>query len=146
MNQKTDKLVRLALGLLTLQQCPPAQINSTQRMLNMKTVLPAIAIAATLTVSAFAASWSGKLIDAACYQAQKKTDSCDATDKSTSFALFVSGKVYNLDAAGNNKAATAIKNRADRADPAKPQSKMFNATITGTESAGTISVETIDVN
>lgn len=112
----------------------------------MKTVLPAIAIAATLAVSAFAASWSGRLIDAACYQAQKKADSCDATSKSTSFALFVSGKMYHLDAAGNNKAAAAVKNRADRADPAKPQSSMVNATVTGNESGGTITVDTIDVN
>lgn len=112
----------------------------------MRTVLPAFTLAATLAVSAFGASWSGKLIDAACYQAQKKADSCDATSQSTSFALFASGKVYNLDAAGNNKAAAAVKNRADRADPAKPQSKMVNATVTGTESGGTISVETIDVN
>lgn len=112
----------------------------------MRTVIPALAMAATLAVSAFGASWSGKLLDAACYQAQKKTDSCDATSKSTSFALFAGGKVYTLDSAGNSKAAAALKNRADRADPAKPQATMVNATVTGSESGGAITVETIDVN
>ncbi len=123
-----------------------AQDVSKERMTEMRFMIPALTMAALLSVPAFAASWSGKLIDAACYQSQKKTDSCDATAKSTSFALFSSGKVYALDAAGNSKAAAAIKNRADRFDPAKPQSAAMNATVTGTESAGTISVETIDVN
>lgn len=112
----------------------------------MRTVLPALAMAAVLSIPGFAASWSGKLLDAACYQAQKKTDTCDATSKSTSFALFAGGKVYMLDSGGNSKAAAAIKNRADRADPAKQQSAAVNATVTGTETSGSITVETIDVN
>jgi hypothetical protein len=118
-------------------------------MLKMRTVLPAIAMAATLSVSAFAASWSGKLLDSACYQSQKKAETCDATDQSTSFMLYSSGKAYQLDAAGNAKAAAALKNRADRAaDPAKPHAmpKGVSATVTGSESGGTITVETIDVN
>lgn len=111
----------------------------------MRTLIPAIAVAVGLAVSAFGASWSGRLLDAACYQAQKKTDTCDATSKTTAFSLFSGGKIYNLDAAGNTKAAAAVKNRADRANPAQAQSTMVNATITGKETGGIITVETIDV-
>jgi hypothetical protein len=53
--------------------------------------------------------------------------------------------VYKLDRAGNSKAAAAIKNRADRADPTKQQSKDVMAKIDGTEKGGTISVENLNV-
>jgi hypothetical protein len=99
------------------------------------------------TTLAFAENWSGKLLDASCYQAQKSASACALSSKTTSFALDVSGKIYNLDANGNSKAATALKNRADRsADPNKGQATAaVMATVTGSEKSGTITVENIDV-
>jgi hypothetical protein len=94
---------------------------------------------------ALAANYSGKLLDASCYDQQKKADSCGATSNTTAFALEVSGTVYKLDGAGNSKASAAIKNRADRSDPSKPQPKEVMAKVDGTEKGGTIAVENIDV-
>jgi len=95
---------------------------------------------------AFAENYNGKLLDASCYDQQKKADSCDATSSTTSFAIESSGMVYKLDRAGNTKAAAAIKNRADRSDPKKqPASKEMMAKVSGTEKSGTITVESIDV-
>ena len=95
---------------------------------------------------AFAESWSGKLLDASCFDQKKTSAGCDATSKSKAFALDVSGTVYKLDAAGNSKAADALKNRADRAaDPNKPGATEVTAKVNGAEKGGTITVESIDV-
>jgi hypothetical protein len=94
---------------------------------------------------ALAANFSGKLVDASCYDQQKKVAGCDATSTTTAFAIEVSGKVYKLDSAGDAKAADAIKNRADRTDPSKPQPKEVMAKVTGTEKGGTIAVEDLAV-
>jgi hypothetical protein len=94
---------------------------------------------------ALAANYSGKLLDASCYDQQKKADTCSATSTTTAFALDVSGTVYKLDTAGNAKASDAIKNRADRTDPNKPQTAEIMAKVDGTEKGGTISVDSIAV-
>jgi hypothetical protein len=95
---------------------------------------------------ALADSYSGKLLDATCYDQQKKAAACDATSTTTAFALEASGTVYKLDAAGNAKAADALKSRADRAtDPSKSQAKQVMAKVDGTEKGGIITVEKIDV-
>jgi len=94
---------------------------------------------------ALAESYSGKLLDASCYDQQKKAASCDATSSTSAFAIEVSGMVYKLDTAGNSKATAALKNRADRVDTSKPQSKEVMAKIDGTEKGGTISVTSIDI-
>jgi len=100
----------------------------------------------TLASLAFAESWSGQLIDSGCYDKQQSATGCDATGATKSFALNVSGKVYKLDASGNQKATAALKNRADRAaDPSKPQSTEIMAKVDGTEHDGTIAAQTIDV-
>jgi hypothetical protein len=112
----------------------------------MRKTLSLLAFSTLFSVAAFAEDWSGKLIDASCYSQTKKTASCDATGTTSTFALEVSSKVYPLDAAGNSKAASAMKNRADRAvDPANPQSKEIIAKVTGAEKSGTITVESIDI-
>ena len=112
----------------------------------MRKTLSLLAFSTIFSVAAFAEDWSGKLIDANCYSQTKKTASCDATGTTSAFALEVSSKVYQLDAAGNSKAASAMKNRADRAvDPANPQSKEIIAKVSGAEKSGTITVETIDI-
>jgi hypothetical protein len=113
---------------------------------NMQRILSLMAFSAVFSVLALADSWSGRLIDANCYTQQKKADACDATSTTAAFALEVSGKVFKLDAAGNSKASTALKSRADRAaDPNKPQSTQVMAKVDGTEKSGTIAVESIDV-
>ena len=114
----------------------------------MKKTLYILALSAALSAMASAADWSGKLIDSTCndQQQQTKAASCDATSATTSFAISASGKVYKLDAAGNSKAAMALKDRADRsADPAKPLSGSVTAKVTGTEKDGVIAAETVEV-
>jgi hypothetical protein len=112
----------------------------------MRRFLSFLAISAMFSLSAFAESWTGKLIDASCH-AQKATDPCAPTAATTSFALNANGKVYNLDAAGNSKAAAALKNRADRSQPGsqQSQSKDVMAKVEGKEAGGTITVENIEV-
>jgi len=117
-----------------------------ERKKTMRRILLPIALFGVFAMSAFAANYSGKLLDASCYDQQKKADSCAATSNTTAFALEVSGTVYKLDTAGNAKASDAIKNRADRtADPTKPQAKEIMAKVEGTEKGGLISVDSIAV-
>jgi hypothetical protein len=97
------------------------------------------------SILAFAENFSGRLLDASCYDQQKTAAMCDATSKTTAFALEANGAVYKLDGGGNTKAATAIKSRADRSDPAKPQSTEVTAKVSGTQKEGMITVETIEV-
>src|SRR6516162_8447049 len=105
----------------------------------MRKLLPLFSLVALFSMIAFAESWSGKLIDAGCYDQQKKVETCDATGATTSFALDASGMVYKLDRSGNTKAATAFKNRAERStDPTKQQPGPVMAKISGTEKGGTI--------
>lgn len=112
----------------------------------MRRVLSLLALSAVFTLLALADSYSGKLLDATCYDQQKKAAACDATSTTTTFALEASGTVYKLDAGGNAKAADALKNRSDRAtDPSKPQPKQVMAKVGGTEKGGIITVESIDV-
>lgn len=102
---------------------------------------------------ALADDWTGKLLDASCYdrQAQQKNpqqespDACMATSQTNQFALQASGHVYKLDAAGNAKAMTALKNRADRTAPGKAQPKEITAQVTGSETGGIIKVDTIEL-
>ncbi len=112
----------------------------------MKKTIVLIGVSAVFSVLAWAGSWSGRLLDAACYDQHKDTNSCAAKSSTTNFLFETSGKFYKLDADGNSKAAAAVKNRADRsADPSKPQATEVMAEITGTEKDDTIEVETIEV-
>lgn len=111
----------------------------------MRKFVSTAALFGLFAVAAFAESYSGKLLDASCYDQQKKASACDATSTTASFAIDVSGTVYKLDTAGNTKASAALKNRADRVDPSKPQTKDVMAKVEGTEKAGTITVTSIDV-
>src|SRR4029077_4429381 len=100
----------------------------------MRRVLSLLAFTAVFSMLALADSYSGKLLDATCYDQQKKAATCDATSTTTAFALEASGTVYKLDATGNAKASAPLKSRSDRAtDPAKPESKQVMAKVTGTE-------------
>jgi hypothetical protein len=106
------------------------------------------ALLTAFSALALADSWQGRLIDAACYEhaPNKSAASCDPTTATTTFALFVSGKTYNLDMAGNSKATEAMKNRADRStDPAKLPGEQISVKVTGTKDGGMIKVETLEV-
>lgn len=119
-------------------------------MRKLLTVCGALAVFSTL---ALAETWNGKLIDATCYstqqsqpQEQRATKSCDPTTSTTMFALEVSGKVYNFDASGNAKAATALKSRADRStNPNSPATGSINARVSGEMEGDTIKVESVNL-
>ena len=75
-------------------------------------------IAALLVISAalgFAETWTGNLVDAVCKVADEARDlspaGCAATSATHLFAIELSStEILNLDAAGNEKAANAVKN------------------------------------
>lgn len=112
----------------------------------MRKLLCAIGVSTLFSTLALAGNWSGKLLDAKCYDEQKQAGACTATTRTNAFALESDGKIFKLDAAGNSKAAAALKNRADRsANPANPEPKEVHAQVSGTEKDGMIAVESIDV-
>ena len=115
-------------------------------MRKIATLLSSTALFATM---AFAADWSGSLIDATCHdraQSSKNApaESCMATSQTTAFALETGGKVYKFDNAGNSKAMEALKNRADRTAPGQTL-KSVNAKVSGTEAGGIITVTEVDL-
>jgi hypothetical protein len=111
----------------------------------MQKLVTLLTVTMVFSALAFAETFSGKLIDAGCYVRQQSVAGCDATSATKAFALDVSGKVFNLDAIGNEKAAAALKNRADQsANPAKLSTGIM-AKVEGTEKGGELTVTTIDV-
>lgn len=96
---------------------------------------------------ALAEIWSGKLLDASCYEQHKTARSCNATSSTSIFLLDVSGKVYRLDAAGNRQAAQALKNRAERSEnPDQPSGGVLNARVAGVkEGEDTLKVDIIEI-
>jgi hypothetical protein len=113
----------------------------------MKKFFGATLLAGAFSILAMGADVSGNLLDASCYSKEMKSANCSATASTTSFVLMSSGKVYKLDTAGNEKAVTAMKTRADRSkDPASPATAAaVTATVTGTVTGDTIQVENISV-
>jgi hypothetical protein len=112
----------------------------------MRQLLTLFAIATGCVGLASAASFNGTLMDASCYDQQKKLEACGATGSTTAFAINVSNKVYQLNDTGNMKAAEAMKSRADRAtDPTSAITGQVTAKVTGKLEGTTINVETIDV-
>jgi hypothetical protein len=113
----------------------------------MRKIVSMLGILTASSVLAFAAdNWQGRLVDASCYQQQKSATSCDPSSATTSFILYVADTAFTLDAAGNQKAAQALKARADRsADPTKPASSQVMAKITGTKEGEGLKVETIEL-
>jgi hypothetical protein len=112
----------------------------------MRSILTLCACTAIFSGLALAESWSGRLIDASCYDQQKSATACDPTSSTTMFALVVSGQPVKLDDAGNSKAAEALKSRADRStNPDAPAGKQVAAKVSGTKEGDTIKVESIDV-
>jgi hypothetical protein len=116
-----------------------------------------LAITALFSVLAFAESWSGALVDASCWdnhhsqdqnkQENSATGSCAATSSTTTFGIMVAGKVYKFDEAGNTKAGSALKNRADRSAPGSSQGTTSGtmAKVEGTKNGDIISVDSVEV-
>src|SRR5262249_10930851 len=106
---------RMGLGVHRLDYPRILGLKGTKHMRRLLAICGLLAVSSALAV---AKDYTGKLLDSACYEQQKSTRGCDATSATNTFAIEVSGKVYNLDSAGNSKAAQAFKGRADRsADP-----------------------------
>ena len=110
----------------------------------MRRVFRLSAFLVVVSALAFAETFSGKLIDAACAD-QQKSEACVPTASTTAFAINAAGKVLKLDAAGNTKAAEAMKNKENSADRAKNPNREINATVQGTLSEDTIKVEAIEL-
>jgi len=110
----------------------------------MRRVFRLSAFLAVVSVLAFAETFSGKLIDASCAD-QQKTEACTPTGSTSAFAINASGKVLKLDAAGNTKAAEAMKNRENSADRAKNPNRQITATVQGTVSEDVIKVDSIEL-
>lgn len=89
---------------------------------------------------AMADTWTGKLVDAVCKISNQTTDpsiSCEATPRTSLFAIELPDtNIMNLDAIGNEKAHTAVKNGQ----------KANNATVTGSRSGQFINVESLEVH
>jgi len=112
----------------------------------MRRLLTLCAFVAVFTTLALAESWTGRLVDASCYDQQKSATTCDPTSSTTTFALVASGKAFKLDDAGNTKAIEAMKNRADRStNPNAPQSTTITAKVTGSKDGENLKVESIEV-
>jgi hypothetical protein len=94
----------------------------------------------------YADTWTGKLLDATCSETSQSPDSkqkggiksCAASPSTASFAIQTSdGKVYQFDAAGNSKAATAVRGNPDNKSPI--------ATVSGAMEGDTLKVDSISV-
>lgn len=103
--------------------------------MNLKTTLQLLGLFTLASALAFAESWSGRLVDAACYeQSQGKAASCAPGAKTTSFGIQTSdGKVFKLDASGNTKAMQLVKT-------GKPDAEV---TISGAMNGETVKVDSI---
>src|SRR5258708_29836268 len=114
-------------------------------MKKLATLAAVVCLAASLS---FAENWSGKLIDYACHERAAKApapaaktpgeSACAASATTTSFGIQTSdGMVFKLDAAGNSKAAAAMKSDANKG---KDQ-----VSISGTLDGQTVKVASIDL-
>jgi hypothetical protein len=86
-----------------------------------------------LTIPALAVDeWSGRLVDADCTHVNGGPRACDPGTNTKVFGLVVAGEAFLFDRRGNQKAAEAIKHRADRnaALNKKPSSEVI-ASVTG---------------
>jgi hypothetical protein len=112
----------------------------------MRRVLVLGAILAVGSALAMAETFTGKLVDASCAQ-QQKDNACTPSSSTSSFALQVSGKILKLDAAGDQKAAAAMKQGGSSADRSKEPSTPADvtATVQGTADGDMLKVEAIQI-
>lgn len=114
----------------------------------MRRILTICAAALFVSAMAFAETYSGRLIDASCAD-QQKGAACTPTASTTAFAIQVSGKMLKLDAAGNQKAADALKqgnSGADRAKDPNAAAAPVMAKVEGTLNGDELKVDSIEVH
>ena len=111
----------------------------------MRILLTIAATSAIFTTLALADSFTGSLLDTGCLDQQKAPGACQATSNTTEFALYISGKTYRFDDAGNQKTVRVLRDRADRSADPNVVDGPINATVTGTEDGAAIKVESIEV-
>ena len=106
-------------------------------MKHFASIAAVFAMAATF---AFAGSWTGKLVDAACKvsnEGEPSMSNCPVTTATNLYAIELpDSKVLILNAAGNEKAADAVKN--------VPKNDL-RATVTGSLDGQMVKVEKIEL-
>ncbi len=111
----------------------------------MKKSMKIVAATALFSVAAFAADWTGTLVDASCMDQKKTSAQCAPTSSTSAYSLVLTdGTALKLDAKGNTKASDALKNSAERAKNPNEQHSV-TAKVAGTQSGDTINVDTIEV-
>jgi hypothetical protein len=111
-------------------------------MRKLFTIATTTAIFAAL---ALAESMTGNLLDTSCLDQKKDVATCRATGTTTTFALQVSDKTYRLDDAGNQKAITALKDRADRSTDPNGAVAPVTAKVMGSIDGGVLKVDSLEV-
>jgi len=102
-------------------------------------------------VCSYAETWTGKVMDAACYDTRKTAEhksneeiarACAPTATTTDFAIQTSaGKVYKVDSSGNSELAKDIRNGVLKKD----KDGDIHATVTGSLDGETMKVTTIEL-
>lgn len=111
----------------------------------MRRMILFAACTALFSSLAFAETWTGRLVDANCSNQDKTAKECDAGGGTAAFALVVDGKAYQLDQAGNQKIAEAMKSRADRSANPNVAAKTIMAKVSGDKDGDTIKVTDVQI-
>jgi hypothetical protein len=122
----------------------------------MKTATKLGIIVCLTAMASYAESWTGKLIDASCYNSNKAAPAsvdhkgaptsgekldrdCAPTATTSAYALHANGKVYMLDSSGNAKAAADFQGGAIKPD----KDGDVHVTVSGKMQGDTISVDSL---
>jgi hypothetical protein len=125
----------------------------------MRKILTIASAAVLFSAAAMAATWTGTLVDATCMNqrvrgnqqqsnapAQESQSMCIPTDATSNFGIVVHGRTLLLNAAGNQKAQSALKNRAERAvnpNQANNGNRRVIAKVTGTLQGNMIETQSL---
>jgi len=101
-------------------------------------------------VLSFGASWNAKLLDSSCASTEKGAkgakvtsekfaQTCAPKSSTTSFAIEANGKIYMLDAKGNEAASSGLKSGAITPD----QDGDVHVTVNGKAQGDTITVDSV---
>ena len=118
----------------------------------MNSIKKAATILCFAGVCSYAETWTGKLVDATCYDSKATPSSatektklgnvdkdCAPTASTTTYAIHVNGKFYKLDSSGNAKIGADLKSGAIKAD----KDGDVHASVTGSLSGDTVTVDTV---
>jgi len=113
----------------------------------MRKLMTVCAMLGAFSALGLAETWNGTLLDYNCYHRHNTSKSCDAKPSTQMFMLEVNGTRYRLDGASNERAAEAMRSRADRAsNPDATKATPVNAKVTGeTRGSGKIHADTIEI-